>query len=112
AWMPGRIPDWAVQWHPQQASLFGQRWHVYVVARCDPAADQGSAFQIGLYDGPNRIGLAQQTVSLADAGDGAYHTYDLGVHELQPGRYVWVAPPNSTVVNAVYVDRVFVVREP
>jgi len=111
AWMPGSIPDWAIQWHPQHPELFGQRWHVYVVARCDPAADEGRAFQIGLYDGPNNTGLAQQMVPLADAGDGAYHTYDLGVHELRAGRYVWVAPPNSTAVNAVYVDRVFVVRE-
>ena len=50
---------------------------------------------------------------LTDAKDGAYHSYNLGARTLTQGMYVWVAPPaDATVVTHVYVDRIFLVREP
>ena len=48
---------------------------------------------------------------LAKVKDGAYHSYDLGVHDLKPGMRLWVTIADSKCVSAVYVDRVFLVRD-
>lgn len=101
--------NWATQY--AISGDFG-KWHCYLVARCDAKAKTGPAFQIGLYDANARAGVAGQTVQLEQAGDGEYHTYDLGVHDLKGGMYFWVAPVNNPEqVEAVYTDRIFLVRE-
>jgi len=110
--MPGGHNQWATQ-YPISAD-FDQAtpWHCYLVARCDPKANQGAAFTVGLYDAAAKADVAQQAATLEQAGDGKYHTYDLGVHRLTPGMYFWVAPPgNAELVEAVYVDRIFCVRQ-
>ena len=66
---------------------------------------------MGLYDSKAGKHLTQTTETLENASDGEYWTYDLGVHELRPGMYFWVAPPNNAeTVEAVYTDRIFCVR--
>ena len=65
-----------------------------------------------LYDGPAAANVAGITATLEQAGDGEYHTYDLGVHDLRGGMYFWLAPmSNPDAVTGVYTDRIFMVRE-
>jgi hypothetical protein len=110
--MPANHIQWAVQ-YPFSADLANLgRWRCYAVVRCEPKAAKGGAFSLGLWDTTARKSAANLEVTLEQAGDGKYHAYDLGVHDIKPGLYLWVAPkgdPNA--VDAVYVDRFFLVRE-
>ena len=79
--------------------------------RCDAKAKAGRPFDAGVCNPSRSRSVAQISVSLADAADGGYHEYSLGRHPLELGMYVWVAPcNNSSEVEAVCVDRVFLVR--
>lgn len=112
--MPGGQPDWAVQ-YPFTSELDEGRfdtWRCYAVVRCEAKADTGPAFELGVYDPVERRPLATLTETLDNVQDGAYRVYDLGVHKLNRGTYFWVAPPNNEqTVQAVYVDRFFIVGE-
>jgi hypothetical protein len=73
------------------------------------------AFEIGIFDEfqypHGRYVLLMVKTPLAKVKDGAYHSYDLGVHDLKPGMRVWVTIADSKGVSAVYVDRVFLMRD-
>ncbi|MDD5599114.1 MAG: DUF4838 domain-containing protein [Victivallaceae bacterium] len=107
--MDGNHTEWAVQYVPPPLSPV----RCYVVIRCDVkpgAASSGPAFTAGIYDNKNRRGTSiSKTVALT--ADGKYHAYDLGVYYLKNG-YVWVAPVNNPEVKALYIDRIFFVRDP
>ena len=104
--------NWATQYPiPGDLTELG-KWHCYVVARCDAKAKTGPAFQGGLYDTNTSAGVVGFSANLEQAGDGEYHTYDLGVHDLKGGMYFWLAPmSNPDAVSGVYTDRIFMVRE-
>jgi hypothetical protein len=52
-------------------------------------------------------------LTLAELGDGQYHTIELpGLYRHDAGRSLWFAPPNSAAVKAIFVDRVFAIRQP
>lgn len=110
--MPGGHTQWATQYPiPGDLARLGE-WRCFVVARCEAKAETGAAFQVGLYDANERRGVAMTTVQIEDVADGEYHEHDLGVHALRPGMYFWVAPMgNADEVEAVYADRIFLVRE-
>ncbi|NLX54905.1 MAG: DUF4838 domain-containing protein [Planctomycetaceae bacterium] len=110
--MPATHTQWAIQYPvPGDLGQFGQ-WRCYVVARCDARVPSGNAFQIGLYDADSRRNVAGQTVTIEQSSGGAYHTFDLGTQHLKDGMYFWIAPmKNPDQVDAVYTDRIFLVRE-
>ena len=110
--MPGNHPQWAAQW-PVGEDVTGEtKWHVRVAIRYEGTAVDGLAADLGVYDGEARKSRAQRHVQVPDVVDGEYHLIDLGPHALSKGCYVWVAPPNRTDgVEAVYVDRIVLVRE-
>jgi hypothetical protein len=110
--MGGGHNNWATQ-YPVSADMAALgRCRCFVRLRCDAKANTGAAFTVGLYDSTSNQGVAQITETLENAADGEYRTYDLGVHELKPGMYFWIAPPNNgDAVEAVYTDRLFCVRE-
>ena len=108
--MPGDHHEWAVSCHIS-ADLGTASWRCYVVVRCEAPAAGGPAMTMGIYDGEARRGVAHRQVSVAELAGKGYQAIDLGVHELRPGMYVWVAPPKRPgEVTAVYVDRIFLVR--
>jgi hypothetical protein len=111
--MPATHNQWATQYPiPGELGQFG-KWHCYIVARCDAKVKSGNAFQIGLYDAPGSRSVAVQTVTIQQSGGGAYHSFDLGVQDLKGGMYFWIAPMNNPdQVDAVYTDRILLVREP
>ena len=111
--MPATHVQWAVQYPVSSDWAALGPLRCCVVARCEPKAAAGDAFTIGIYDGDNKRDVARKVVTLAEAADGEYHAWDLGVQELTPAMYVWIAPQgNSDAVGAVYVDRIFCRRAP
>ena len=111
-------------------SYFAGKWRVYARARCEmkelkedgKGGREGTgylspqeAFEIGILDEfqyPNgRYVLLMEKALLAKVKDGAYHSYDLGVHDLNPGMRLWITIADSKYVSAVYVDRVFLIRD-
>ncbi|MBN1346915.1 MAG: DUF4838 domain-containing protein [Phycisphaerae bacterium] len=113
ACMPGGHTQWATQWEvPSDLADLGATWRCYVVVKCQPKSKTGTAFSLGLYDQEGRRGVASKAIPLAEAPAGEYRDYDLGPHVLKSGMYLWVAPPgNAESVEAVYVDRIYLVRE-
>ena len=110
--MPANHNQWATQYPvPDDVGSLG-KWHCYASLRCETAAHVGTACAVGLYNGPEKKGETTIGVQIPDVADGEYHTIDLGVHELKPGMYFWIAPtgkPND--VTAVYTDRIFLIKK-
>jgi len=84
------------------------------VERNENSTDKtGRAFIYGLHDAMRNAIIARTPVDLDHAGDGEYHAYGITVNELRPGEYIWVSPPASDKkVKAVYVDRMFIRKQP
>jgi hypothetical protein len=112
AMMPASHVAWATQWHvsEQDAARFTNP-ECFLSIRCAATSRTGNAFEIGIYDPSTSQTVAHRLVALADSADGLYHEYSLGRHELKLGMYFWVAPfGNANEVEAIYTDRVFLVK--
>ena len=115
--MPGGHLQWAVQ-YPLPDDLAADLsdkgpWRLYAYVRCDTERETGRAMQIGLYDTANRKSIASRNTTIEELAGNEYRPIDLGVHELGPTMYLWVAPcQNPEEVQAVYVDRIVLVRQP
>jgi hypothetical protein len=112
----GHVNDWAVQWHPDDDPAFLEKgkWRCYLTIRVEQKADaprEGVAFTCGIYDTTSRKGMTQTQCTLAESADGEYRVIELGAHALKPGVYFWAAPASNQNVTAIYVDRIFCVRE-
>ncbi len=110
--MPGDHHKWALG-HPFSALLAkGGPWRCYVVARCEATAADGWAMTMGIYDSVAKKDAAHKAISINDAVGADYRVFDLGVHKLHDQMYFWCAPPKRPgEVQAVYVDRIYLVRE-
>lgn len=109
--MDGSHKEWATQ-YPFPPVLQGFR--CYAVVRCDVkpgGPKKGIAFKAGIHNKaqPKKEGVSI-TETVERSADGEYRTYDLGVCNLKDG-YIWVAPDANPEVDAVYVDRIFFVKE-
>jgi len=104
--------SWATQ-YPVSADIAAMgKSRSYAVVRVDCKAQEGAAFEMGIYDGTNSKAVMAVTRSIAETGDGQYVTYDFGVHELKRGMYFWFAPKNNPdQVEAIYVDRIVCIQE-
>ncbi|MBT7302967.1 MAG: hypothetical protein HN849_25770, partial [Victivallales bacterium] len=88
------------------------KWHVYASVRYEGDATEGLAVDLGVYDTEARKGRVQRHINVPELVDGEYHLIDLGTHALTERCYTWIAPPNRTEgVKAVYIDRIFLIRE-
>jgi hypothetical protein len=111
--MPGSHQEWAVQQPLSDDLVAGNPWRVVVVVRCETQATAGLAMTLGVYDERTRAGLVVKEVQIPEVRGDAYRAIDLGPVTVHGGAYVWVAPPRRPdEVTAVYVDRVYLVREP
>ena len=110
--MPANHTQWAIQYPVSADVAVLNPVRCYVVARCEAEAQDGNAFQLGIYDTRERKDVARKTATLAEAGDSQYHTFDLGVHTLRPDMYFWIASMNNPgAVTAVFVDHIFFIRD-
>jgi len=110
--MPANHHQWAVQ-YPVSADVAALGpVRCYAVVRCEAKADSGGAFQVGIYDSNAPKEVARKVVGIEEAAGREYRVYDLGVHALAWGMYFWIAPMNNPEqVDALFVDRIFCVRE-
>jgi len=110
--MPGSHREWATSLPVSADMNFGNPWHCYAAVRCDAKATAGTAMTLGLYDSDARKGVMSKSLSVAQVAGKDYRLIDLGTHVLTPSMYFWFAPPQRPgEIEAVYVDRVFLVRE-
>jgi len=110
--MPADHVQWAVQYHVGDELPDAGPWRCYVLARCEAKAEKGHAMHIGLYDSADKKSVAGLDVSIEASVGAAYKPFDLGVHQLRPSEYFWVAPRNNPDdVTAVFIDRIVLVRE-
>jgi len=112
--MPNVHHIWACHSNPlgEFGVTNGIHWRVYARVRCDASTDGGAAMTVGIYDDAERRSVVSKPVMVKAIRGKQYHTIDLGVHALGEQMYVWAAPVvrDKREVEAVYVDRVFLVR--
>jgi hypothetical protein len=108
--MTANHTEWAIQLHVKDVPRIQGKgpWKCYIVARIDPKAEAGGAFQYGLLDGGTYI--ARSVAPIQGHADGEYHTYGIMADHLTPTMYFWVAPFGDGAMNAIYVDRIFIER--
>jgi hypothetical protein len=113
ACMPGEHREWAVSMPLSGDLKVGNPWHVYTAARVEATAEDGRAMTMGIYDSGQRKGVTGHTLSIEQAAGEQYQVFDLGTHALDGQMYFWAAPPERPgEVQNVYVDRLFLIREP
>ena len=67
---------------------------------------------MGIYDSTEKKSVTGRTYYVPQLAGSEYRVFDLGAHDLRGGMYFWAAPPERPgEVQAVYVDRVFLIRE-
>lgn len=112
----GSSKEWAVQFPLAESEelLKNGPWHCYVMARVQakPGAAPGAVLSSGLYDVKNKVSPPSVSKTLAEMREGEYHIIDLGLHQLPPDMYFWVAPPAREDIEAIFIDRFVLVREP
>ena len=88
-------------------------YRLYAAVRCDAKEGiEGPAMTLGVYDYENKKGVVAKTLSVAEIRGSEYHWIDMGAIPLRPGHNFWFAPPKRPgEVDAVYIDRIVVVRE-
>lgn len=105
--MPGNVSDWGVQLPLNQLPREGS-WKLYVSARADTgsADPNAAAMYIGVYPATGGVAVPVSTFS-----DGQYHEIPVqGTYRNDGSLTLYVAPPKSDAIGAVYIDRVFAVK--
>ena len=109
--MPGTHPEWALQYHIDQATAnkFTEP-ELFVSIKCEAKSKNAPGFSLGLYDPGVGQMVVDRNVMLPEVSGSGYHAYSLGRHKLKSGMYLWVCPPNSGDISGVFVDRMFMVK--
>ena len=111
--LDGSSYEWAVQLSLSPFDLKDfTHADVIVSVKCigrgsDPG---GKAFEAGVYDIPNRKTFSS-VYKLGDIPDEGYHEYCVGTLDVRDGMFIYLAPPgDSTMIGAMYVDRIYLVK--
>jgi hypothetical protein len=116
AWVVGNTQEWAIQ-VPLGKALDGPgRWHMYAMARAETEAGTeaetgGSAFSSAAYDQNAGESYGGASVPLSALTSPNYQRVDLGLQNLNPGMYVWIAPTKNPLVKKIYIDRLILIRQ-
>ena len=113
--MPNTHTIWACHSYPlgDYGVTDGSHWRVCMQVRCDASTDEGEAMTLGIYDDSTQRSIVSRRVAVETIRGKEYQLIDLGVHCLGKLAYAWAAPVvrDQGQVDAVYVDRVFLIRE-
>ena len=113
--MPNTHTIWACHSYPlgDYGVTDESRWRVFMRLRCDANTDEGTAMRVGIYDDAGRRGIVSRPIPVKAIRGQKYEVIDLGVHALGKLMYAWAAPVvrKKGEVDAVYVDRVFLIRQ-
>jgi hypothetical protein len=110
--MPGNTPVWGIQMNLGFLPPEG-KWKMYFRIRISlKNKDIGLidkvkfAFRYGVHPlTRGHFGLITNFI------DEEYHTVEVGTFKRNKNAGLWIAPPNNDVVEKIYVDRVFIVKE-
>ena len=118
ATMPGNHNEWAVNIPvPISDPVFdnadaGTRFKVVAYVRCDATAKNGPAMTIGIYNNDEGITVTQITPTVSEIAGPKYKKIELKPVPLTQSMYIWFAPPKRKgEVQAVYIDRILLIRE-
>jgi hypothetical protein len=107
--------EWAVQARLSRYLTGRGKWHIYAMMRVetkDNAGAIGDAFQGGIYDiGLKRTAGGYRELASTLVGK-TFQKVDLGIHELNPGQYLYFARPENSNVEKLFIDRIILIREP
>ncbi len=119
--MPGDHFEWATSWGGSPALALlkpidgegdSPEFHVYAYLRCDASVDDGQAATLGVYDEVAKKSVLYKSLDVSEIKGSEYKRIDLGVAPFTRGQYVWFAPPKRPgEVDALYIDRIVIVRE-
>lgn len=107
------VQVWLGQWIPMTV-LENTNWKANVRLRVDikPGVTQkGVGIQTGVYDAENSREMQTKPVSLTQISAPGYHTIELKPLALHGGMFIWVAPDNNPAIEAVYIDRITLIRQ-
>ncbi len=112
--LPGDTPIWGIQIPLQRLLPESGEWILYARLRVDPgpaASDEALAMHLGIESGTDGT-LVMKHLPFKALADGRYHTVRLDgwPHRYEAGTFIWFAPPDSQVIDHLYVDRVIAVR--
>ena len=116
--MPGNHFEWAVSIpartnHPlfKNADM-NTKFKVIAYVRCDATAKDGSAMTLGIYDKKENVAVAERTTTVSEIAGSRYQKIEFESLPLTQSMYIWFAPPKREgEVQAVYIDRVLLIRE-
>jgi hypothetical protein len=123
--MPGNHFEWATSYNFDDSLLDLKqskpststtaeppKYRLYAAVRCDAQTTKGVAMTLGVYDHKEKKEVTSKSVPVSEISGAEYHWVDLGSIALEPGFNFWFAPPKRPdEVDAVYIDRIVVVRE-
>ena len=104
--MSGNSAVWGIQLPLNELPPEGS-WKVYFRGRIEEGSGKGYdiAFKVGIYPG------REQKMTMNQMADKGYQEWMLpGVWTRDKKKYVWIAPPKSNAIKALYVDRIIIVR--
>lgn len=110
--VPGSTNAWAIQLPNLTLPKEGQ-WKLYAHVRIDPGTGVAGnkAFEYGIYPPMGNADWADY----ADFADGEYQYVEIPwTYQYDPAlsnHYLWFAPPNSSVIKYLYVDRIIAVKQ-
>lgn len=87
-------------------------YKLYAYVRCEAELEEGIALTFGIYDSKNRKGVASKNIPVSEIRSDQYKRIELGPFEPGEQMYAWFAPPKRPgEVQAVYIDRLVIVKE-
>jgi hypothetical protein len=90
----------------------GTKFKVVVYIRCDATANEGYALTCGVFDPKKGVNVVYQGLDISEIAGSEYKKVEFEPVSLNPSMYIWFAPPNREGdVQAVYIDRVLVIKE-
>ncbi len=108
--MPTVGNNWSVQIHSTEEML--GKWHCYAAVKIESDAENGAAFNIGMFSFLDSVGLMDRQLNISEFVKDKYKLLDLGVLEIKPNTYIWFGSlNNSDIVKSISVDRIFLVSE-
>jgi hypothetical protein len=120
--MPGNHFEWATSYNFDDSLLdlkttktqteSEPMYRLYASVRCNAKTTEGTAMTLGVYDYKENQEVVNKSIPVSEIVGTEYHWIDLGTIALKPEFNFWFAPPKRPEeVEAVFVDRIVVVRE-
>jgi hypothetical protein len=110
--------DWAVQFYfnrPQVKTFLNENRssmiECFVEVKTEFASRDGAAFICGIYDNFDKRNIVQKTIYSSEIINEKYNLYSLGIQNLTPTMYLWIAPIDAGNVKHIFVDRMLLIAK-